>query len=65
MSDINNNDNNVYFILLNKYKGNFSFFQSLAEKQKIFVNTCAKDEHYKELTNEQQTELYSELINIS
>lgn len=60
--DTNNNDNNILFILFNKYVGNFSFTQSAEEKQKVFTETCMQDKQFKQLTQEQQTQLYTKLI---
>lgn len=60
----NKNVKNIYFILFNKYKGLFSFEQSPDEKQKIFFEYCAKDIQYKQLTNEEQTKLYTRLLSI-
>lgn len=58
----NNNDNNILFILFNKYMSNFSFMQTAEEKQKLFKETCMQDEQFKELTKEQQTQLYTKLL---
>lgn len=61
--DTNNNDNNnILFILFNKYERNFSFKQTAEEKQKVFKEICMKDEEFKKLTQEQQTELYTKLL---
>lgn len=63
--DINNNDNNniIYLFLFNKYKGQFSFLKSAEEKQKIFKQ-CMDEEKYKELTQEEQTKLYTRLMSL-
>ena len=59
--DTNNNDNNIYLFLFNKYKGQFSFLQNREEKQEIFKQ-CMNEEKYKELTQDEQTELYTRLM---
>lgn len=61
--DTNNNDNNILFILFNKYKGNFSCMQNAEEKKEIFKQ-CMQDEKFKELTEEEQTRLYTRLISL-
>ena len=61
--DTNNNDNNIYLFLFNKYKGQFSFLQNREEKQEIFKQ-CMNEEKYKELTQDEQTELYTRLMSI-
>ena len=50
--------------LFNKYKKDFSFKQNLIEKQRIFKEKCMNDESFKELTEREQTELYTKLISI-
>lgn len=65
LGDTNNNDNNnIIFILFNKYISDFSFEKSLIEKQRIFKEKCMNDENFKELTEKEQTELYTKLISI-
>lgn len=59
-----NNDNNIYLILFNKYKGQFSFMQNAKEKQNIFARGCMRDELFKKLTSEEQTQLYTRLLSI-
>lgn len=61
--DTNNNDNNIYLFLFNKYKGEFSFLKSSSEKQEIFKK-CMQEEKFKELTQEEQTKLYTRLISL-
>lgn len=60
--DTNNNDNNILFILFNKYVSCFSFIQTAEEKQKVFKETCMKDEQFNQLTQDQQTQLYTKLL---
>ena len=55
----------IYIILFNKYKGLFNFMQTADEKQKLFFNYCAKDVEYKNLTNEEQTKLYTRLLSVT
>lgn len=66
LGDTNNNDNNnnILFILFNKYKGDFNFVQSLEEKKQTFSKDCMQDELFKELTQEEQTELYTKLMSV-
>lgn len=64
VSDINNNINNIIYILFNKYKSNFSFEKNLQQKKDIFFKTCAQDEDYKKLTEEEKTFLYTKLISL-
>lgn len=62
--DTNNNDNNILFnYLFNKYKSKFSIFQNREQKQKIFLE-IVKDDTYKKLTKEEQTELYTRLLSV-
>lgn len=62
--DTNNNDNNILFnYLFNKYKSKFSIFQNREQKQKIFLEII-KDDAYKKLTKEEQTELYTRLLSV-
>lgn len=61
-SNTNKNVKNILFILFNKYMSNFSFMQTAEEKQKLFKETCMQDEQFKELTKEQQTQLYTKLL---
>ena len=63
-SNTNKNVKNIIFILFNKYKKDFSFKQNLIEKQRIFKEKCMNDESFKELTEREQTELYTKLISI-
>lgn len=63
-SNTNKNVKNIIFILFNKYKKDFSFKQNLIEKQRIFKEKCMNDESFKELTEKEQTELYTKLISI-
>jgi len=39
--------------------------QTADEKQKLFFNYCAKDVEYKNLTNEEQTKLYTRLLSVT
>ena len=59
-----NNDNNIYLILFNKYKEQFSFMQNAKQKQEIFAQGCMKDELFEKLTSQEQTQLYTRLISI-
>ncbi len=62
--DTNNNDNNILFnYVFNKYKSKFSIFQNREQKQNIFLE-IVKDDDYKKLTKEKQTELYTRLLSV-
>ena len=60
----NNNINNNIYYLFNKYKGQFSIFQTSEEKVEIFKQTCMKDDIYEKLTQEDKTEIYTRLLSI-
>ena len=62
--DTNNNENNIYLFLFNKYKKQFSVMQNVKEKQKIFIQSCMKDELFKKLSSEEQTQLYTKLLSV-
>ena len=63
--DTNNNDNNIYLYLFNKYKSeivkqNFNF----AQKMKL-VNECQQENNFLKLTQEKQNELFLNLMSLS
>ena len=55
--------NNIYLFLFNKYKEQFSCEKTLKEKQEIFKKIM-QENNYKDLSEYEQTKLYTELINI-
>lgn len=61
VTDINRLDKDNYLFLFNKYKEQFSYEQSLEEKMEIFKK-CMQEEIYKNLSEQEQTKLYTELI---
>lgn len=58
--DTNNNDNNIYLLLLNKYKQNFP--STYAEKIKL-IGRIKKSEEYNSLPVDKQEALFVEMMN--
>ena len=59
----NKNVKNIYLFLFNKYKEQFSYEKTLKEKQEIFKRLI-QENNYKDLSEYEQTKLYTELMNI-
>ena len=59
--DTNNNDNNIYLILFNKYKERVRAINFWGEKFKI-IHELKEDSEYLKLSEEEQEHLVNELI---
>lgn len=61
VGDTNNNDNNIYLSLFNKYKKRAREINFWGEKFKI-INELKEDSDYLRLTEEEQSQLVNEIL---
>ena len=63
VKDINNNDNNYYLILFNKYKKRI---EEENENKKInIISQCKNCKEYADLTLEEQEKLFMDLMSVN
>lgn len=63
MTDTNNNDNNIYLFLFNKYKKQIE--QESANRKVQIITECQNCSDYELLTLEEQEQLFLNLMSIN
>lgn len=63
MTDTNNNDNNIYLFLFNKYKKQIE--EENANRKVQIITECQKCSDYELLTLEEQEQLFLDLMSIN